>query len=94
MKRLPAIWILSLVLAFGSGFTIPSVRMERGAEIQVLLCVSEQHCEQQFFTPKPPNFWEEISTPITSHYDAPQNDKFIWPSVYQRPPTPISLAQI
>lgn len=29
-------------------------RMERGSEIQVLLCVSDKHCEQQFFTPKPP----------------------------------------
>jgi hypothetical protein len=94
MKRLPAIWILAIALALGSGFALPSVGVERGAEIQVLLCVSEKHSEQQFITPEPPIIGEETSTPVPSHYDAPQNDKFIWPSAYQRPPTPVSLAWI
>jgi hypothetical protein len=92
MKRLHAIWILAVVLALGSGYTVPSVRTERGTEIQVFLCLSEQHKEQQFSDLKPSLIWEETSTPAPSHYDAPSN-RFAWPSVYQRPPTPSSLVQ-
>jgi hypothetical protein len=93
MKRLHAIWILAVVLALGSGYAVPSVRTERGVEIQVLLCLSEQHGEQQFSNLKPPIIWEETSTPIPSRYDAPQSNRFVWPSVYQRPPTRSSLVQ-
>lgn len=94
MKRLHAIWILAFVLALGSGYAVPSVRVERGAEIQVLLCVSEQNREQQFSNLKPPIIWEEALTPVPSHYNAPQCNRYVWPSVYQRPPTSISLVQI
>ena len=52
---------------------VPSVGGERGAEIQLLLCLSEQHGEQQFFNRKPPIVWDETSTPIPSHCDAPQS---------------------
>ena len=94
MKRLHAIWILAAVLALGSGYTVRPVRAERGAEIQVLLCLSEQHGEQQFSDLKPPITWEETSNPIPSDYDAPRSNRFVWPSIYQRPPTPSSLIQL
>ena len=94
MKRLHAIWILAVVLALGSGYAVPSVRTERGAEIQVLLCLSEQHCEQQFSNLKPPITWEKTSTPIPSDYDAPRSNRFVWPSAYQRPPTTFLSVQI
>jgi hypothetical protein len=82
------------MLALGSGYAVPSVRTERGAEIQVLLYLSEQHCEQQLSNLKPPIIWEETSTPIPSHYSAPQRNGFFWPSVYERPPTRSSLVQM
>jgi hypothetical protein len=94
MKRLHAIWILAVVLAAGSGYAVPSLRTERGAGIQVLLCLSEQHDEQQFSDLKPPLIWENTSTPVPSHDHAPQSNRFLWPSVYQRPPTPSSLLQL
>lgn len=93
MKRLHAIWILTVVLALGPGYAVPCVRTERGAGIQVLLCLAEQHNEQQFSDLKLPLTWEETSTPIPSHYDAHQSNRFIWPSAYQRPPTASSLVQ-
>lgn len=93
MKRLNAIWILAVVLALGSGYAVPSVRTERGAEIQLLLSLSEQYGEQQFSNLNPPIVWDEASSPIPSHYDAPQRHRFTWPAVYQRPPTGSSLVQ-
>jgi hypothetical protein len=93
MKRLHAILILAVVLALGSGYAVPGVRTERGGGIQVFLCLSEQHNEQQFSDLKPPLVWEETSTPVPSHYDAAQSNRFVWPSAYQRPPTPSSLVQ-
>jgi hypothetical protein len=93
MKRLNVIWILAVVLALGSGFAVPSVGTERGAEIQLLLCLSEQHGEQQFSNLKPPFLWDETSTPIASSYDAPQSHRFTWPAVYPRPPSGFSLVK-
>ncbi len=93
MKRLNVIWILAVVLALGSGYAVQSVGTERGTEIQLLLCLSEQHGEQQFSNLKSPIIWEETSTPIPSNYDAPPRHRFIWPAVYQRPPTGSSLVQ-
>jgi hypothetical protein len=93
MKRLHAIWILAVVLSLGSGYAVASGRTERGAEIQVLLCLSEQHCVQHFSNLKPPINWEETSIPIPSHYGARQSNRFVWPTVYQRPPTRSSLVQ-
>jgi hypothetical protein len=92
MKRLRAIWILAAVLALGPGYTVLPVRTERGAEIQVLLCLSEQHGEQQFSDPKPPIIWDETANPVSSDYDAPLSNSFVWPSAYKRPP-PHSLVQ-
>jgi hypothetical protein len=92
MKRLHAIWILAVVLALGSGYAVPGVRTERGGGIQVLLCLSEQQ-QRQFSDLKPPPTWEVAFIPVPSHYDAPQSNRFVWPSVYQRPPTSSSLIQ-
>lgn len=91
MKRLHAIWILAIVLALGAGYALPSVRAERGTEIQVVLCLSEKHPEQQFYNLKPTLHQEETAALIPSHYEAPQGDRFLWPSAYQRPPTSFSL---
>lgn len=87
MKRLHPIWILAVALALGAGYAVPSVRTERGAEIQVLLCLAEQHGEQQFSVPNPAVIWETTTTPFPSHYDVPPSNRFVWPSVYQRPPS-------
>jgi hypothetical protein len=89
MKRLHAIWILAAVLALGSGYAVANLRTERGAGIQVLLCLSEQQNEQEFPDLKPSFIWEE--TPVPSHFPAPQSNRFLWPSVYRRPPPPSSL---
>jgi len=94
MRRLHTIWILAVVLALGSGFVAPTARMERGCEVQVLLCLSDQQCEQQLSSSRLCIIREEASTPVHSFYKAPESNRFIWPSVYQRPPTSSHLVQL
>jgi len=92
MLKRRTILLLAAVMALGAAFVVPSVSMERGAEVCAIVCLAEQQCERQEIVAAIRRNAEVASASVSSHYQAPFVQAFHWPASYQRPPTDSSLS--
>jgi hypothetical protein len=87
MLKRRTILLLAAVMALGAAFIVPTVCVERGAEVCAVACMAERQCEQQEIGRSKRGSAEAGFAPVSFLYEPPQTLRFEWPASYQRPPT-------